>query len=97
MLRPTTDNALPALPMRSKRIATQNFSHILASNRGEYLVMKRMGLATGMLSPSTSAKKTYNEMFNGDPAHMQALRELFLVDDLVGACKQHRCRLAARA
>lgn len=40
------------------------------------------------------AKKAYEEIFNCDPAHTQLLRELFPVDDEVGACKQRRCSTA---
>ena len=42
--------------------------------------MKRPRLSSGKPSPSTSAKKAYEEIFNSDPAHMQALRELFPAD-----------------
>jgi hypothetical protein len=38
----------------------------------------------------------YEEIFNGDPTHMLALRELFTADGKIGAHKQRR-RLAARA
>jgi hypothetical protein len=49
--------------------------------------MKHPGLTSGMPSPSMSAKKAYEEIFNGDPARMQALRELFPEDGEVGAHK----------
>ena len=67
----------------------------LGTERREYLVMKRLVLTSGM--PSASAKKAYEEIFNGDPAHMQSLCELFPADDKVGSWKQRRRRSAARA
>ena len=69
----------------------------LGTKPGEYLVMKRLVLTSGMSSPSTWAKKAYEEIFNGDPAHMQSLCELFPADDKVGSWKQRRRRSAARA
>jgi len=45
--------------------------------RGEHIVLKRLGLTSGMCSPSKSAMKTYEEIFSGDPDNMQTLRELF--------------------
>jgi hypothetical protein len=39
---------------------------------------------------------TYDEIFNGDPSHMQALLELFPLVGDVGTCKRRR-RRAARA
>ena len=77
-------------------MAAQSLSHIPASKRCEHLVLKRLGLTSGMPSPSpsTSAKKAYKEIFNGDRAHMLALCELFSADGEVGARKQ-RCRGSA--
>ena len=89
--------APPMLPKRSKRIAAQSLSHISVSKRGEHLVLKRLGLTSGMSSPSTSAMKAYEEIYSGDPGNMQALRELFLPDGDMGPCKQRRRRSAARA
>lgn len=43
-----------------------------------------------------SAKMMYDKTFNGDPAHIQALHELFPADVEVGARKQ-RHRSTARA
>ena len=62
----------------------------LGTKPGEYLVMKRLVLTSGMSSPSTWAKKAYEEIFNGDPTHMQALRELFPPVGDVGVCKRRR-------
>ena len=59
--------------------------------------MKRIGLTSGMPSSSPSARKAYKEIFNGDPAHMLALCELFSTDGEVGARKQRRRRSVARA
>jgi hypothetical protein len=59
--------------------------------------MKRLGLSGRMPSPSTSTNKAYEEIFSGDPAHMQALRELFAADDEVHARKQRHRRSATRA
>jgi hypothetical protein len=58
--------------------------------------MKRLELSSGRLSLSTSSKKVYEEIFNGDPTHMQVLREFFLADGEIGARKQRR-RSATRA
>jgi hypothetical protein len=89
--------APPVLPKRSKRIAAQSLSHILTSKRGEHLVLKRLGLTSGMPSPSTSAMNAYEEIYGGDPGNMQALRELFPPEGDVGAHKRRRRRSAARA
>jgi hypothetical protein len=59
--------------------------------------MKALGLTSEMSSPSVSALKAYEEMYSGDPAYMQALRELFPADGEVGTCKQRHYRSAARA
>jgi hypothetical protein len=56
-------------------------SHILASKQGEHLIIKHLGLTSGIPSPSALAMKVYGEMFSGDPAHMQTLRELFPADE----------------
>jgi hypothetical protein len=61
------------LPKRSKRIATLSISHIPTSKQGKHLVLKRLRLTSGMSSPSTSALKTYEEIYSGDPGIMQAL------------------------
>jgi hypothetical protein len=50
-----------------------------------------------MSSPSTSALKAYDKIYGDDPGNMQALRELFLPDDNVGARKQRHRHTAARA
>ena len=78
-------------------MAAQSLSHIPASKRGEQFVLKCLGLTNGMSSPSTSAMKAYEEIYGGDPGHMEALRELFPSDDDVGASKRRRCRFAAWA
>jgi hypothetical protein len=74
----------PMLPKRSRRIAVQSISHILASKQDGHLVLKRLGLTSGMSSPSTSALKAYDEIYGGDPGNMQALRELFSPDGDIG-------------
>jgi hypothetical protein len=43
--------APPSLPKRSRWIATQATAHIPTAKRGEYLVMKRLGLSSRMLPP----------------------------------------------
>jgi hypothetical protein len=50
-----------------------------------------------MSSLSTSSIKAYNEIYGGDLGNMQALHELFPLDDDVGARKQRCRRSAARA
>ena len=87
--------APPSLPKQSRRIATQATSYIPTAKRDEYLVMKmkRLGLSSGMPSPSTSAM-TYDEVFNDDPTNMQTLHELFPPVGDVGACKRRRCPAA---
>jgi hypothetical protein len=52
--------------------------------------MKRLGLSSGM-SPPPMSMMTYDEIFNGDPTHMQALLELFPPVGDVGVHKR-RCR-----
>jgi len=89
--------ALFTLPKRSKQIAAQSLSHIPASKRGEHLVLKCLGLTSGMASLSTSAMKAYEEIYSGDPDNIQAHRELLPSDDDVGARKRCRRRSAARA
>jgi hypothetical protein len=82
--------APPSLPKRSRWIAAQATAHIPTAKRVEYLVMKR-GHSSGVLPPLTSAM-TYNEIFNGDLAHMQVLLELFPPVGDVGARKRRRHR-----
>jgi hypothetical protein len=90
-MRPTVDLHCPRCPQgASGYIAAQIISHIPASKRGEYLVMKRLGLASGMSSPSMSSLKAYEEIFSGDHVNMQTICELFLADGEVGARKQRR-------
>jgi hypothetical protein len=89
--------ALFVHPKRSKRIAAHSLSHIPASKRGGHLVLKRLGLTSGMPSPSTSALKAYGEVYSGDPDNMQTLRELFPLDGDVGSRKRRRRCSAARA
>jgi hypothetical protein len=67
------------------------------AKRGEHLVLKRLRLTSEVSTPSTSAMKAYEEIYGGDPGHMEALRELFPRDDGVGARKRRRRRSAARA
>jgi hypothetical protein len=85
------------LPKRSRRIVAQSILHILASKRGKHLVLKRLGLTSGMSSPSTSALKAYDGIYIGDHGNMQALCELFPPDDDVGVRKHCRCHSVARA
>jgi hypothetical protein len=56
--------APPTLPQRRKWIAAQSLTHIPASKRGEHLVLKHIGLTSGMSSQSTSAMmKVYEEIW----------------------------------
>jgi hypothetical protein len=55
----------------------QSQSHIPVPKQGEHLVLKRLGLTSEMLTPSTSAMKAYEESYGGDLGHMEVLRELF--------------------
>jgi hypothetical protein len=84
-----------SLPKRSRRIAAQAVAHIPTAKRGEYLFMKRLGHSIWMPPPSMPAMM-YDEVFNGDPAHMQALCKLFPSVGDVGTRKR-RCSPAARA
>jgi hypothetical protein len=70
----------PALPKRSRRIAAHSISHIPTPKWGEHLVLKRLGLTSGMSSPSTSVLKAYDEINGGDPGNIQALHELIPLD-----------------
>jgi hypothetical protein len=64
------------------------------AKRGEHLVLKRLGLTNGVSTPSTSAIKVYEEIYGGDPGHMEVLRELLSPDGDMGARKR-RCRRSA--
>jgi hypothetical protein len=59
----------PSLPKRSTQIAAQATTHIPTAKRGEYLIMERLGLSSGMPPPPMSVMM-YDEIFNGDPTHM---------------------------
>jgi hypothetical protein len=61
------------LPKRSKQIAAQSISYISVSKRGEHLVLKHLGLTSGMSSQSASALKAYEEIYSGDPGNMQVV------------------------
>jgi hypothetical protein len=81
---------------RSRRIAAQSLSRIPVSKRGEFLVMKRLGQARGMIDASPAPSTKYDDIFGEDPENMEALRELFPEDGAVGGRKRRR-RHTARA
>jgi hypothetical protein len=85
----------PSLPKRSRQIVAQATAHIPTAKHGEYLVMERLGLSSEMPPPLMPAMM-YDEIVNGDLAHMQALLELLPPVGDVGARKR-RYRRAARA
>ena len=78
-----------SLPKRSRRIAAQAIAHIPTAKRGEYRVMKRLGFSSG-IPPSSPSAMTYNEVFNGDSAHIEALLELFPLVGDIGPRKRGR-------
>ena len=55
--------AQPKLPTRSRRIAAQPLSRVLASKRGEVLMMKRMGFLDGQTRSSTTVVDAYDSIF----------------------------------
>ena len=67
------------LSIRSKQIAAQQMDHILASNYGEVLLMKRMGILAPSTPISSAAKRSYDSYFQGtlSEANIEALDELF--------------------
>jgi hypothetical protein len=83
----------PYLPSRSRRIAAQSISHIPASKRGEYLIMKRMGLISGAQHPSASDVQAFEEMISSD-SNEEALQLLFPPDCVVGPRKRRGRRRA---
>ena len=74
-----------------------SISYIPTSKRGEHLVLKRLGLTSGMSSPSKSVLKAYDEIYSGDFGNIQALCKLFPPDGDVGPRRQRRRYSAARA
>jgi hypothetical protein len=71
--------AQPKLPTRSRRIAAQALSCVLASKREEVLVMMRLGYLDGQTRHSTASKDTYNSIFIDqlNPSHDEVMRQLF--------------------
>ena len=67
------------LPIRSRRIATQQMDHIPASKRGEVLLMKKMGILAPSAPISSAAKRSYDSYFQGtlSEANVEALDALF--------------------
>lgn len=53
----------PRLLLRSKRLAAQSLSHVPTFKRGEILIIQRLGLVAGPLTPSASARKAYEALF----------------------------------
>ncbi|CAD6259814.1 unnamed protein product [Miscanthus lutarioriparius] len=72
--QPTVE-AQPKLPTRSRRIAAQPLSRVLASKRGEVLMMKRMGFLDGQTRPSTTVVDAYDSIFVDqlNPSYAEAM------------------------
>ena len=51
------------LPIRSRRITTQQMDHIPASKRGEVLLMKKMGILAPSTLISSTTKHSYDSYF----------------------------------
>jgi hypothetical protein len=59
--------------------AAQSLSRVLASKRGEVLIMQRMGYTEGLSVPSALELKTFDRLFDGNrtASEAEALDELF--------------------
>ena len=71
--------AKPVLPWRSRRLAAQSLSRVLASKRGEVLIMQRMSYTRDPSVPSASELKAFDRLFDGNltASEAKALNELF--------------------
>ena len=76
---PKQPPAKSVLPWRSRRLAAQRLSRVLAFKRGEVLIMQRMGYIKGPLAPSASELEAFNQIFNGNmtASNVEALDALF--------------------
>jgi hypothetical protein len=70
----------PILPWWSRRLVAQSLSRVLASKRGEVLIMQRMGYTKGPSVPSASELEAFDRIFDGNltVSEAEALNELFL-------------------
>ena len=76
---PMQPPAKPVMPWRSRRLAAQPLSRVLASKRGEVLIMQRMGFTKGPSVPSASVLEAYDKLFGSDltASEAKALDEFF--------------------
>jgi hypothetical protein len=64
-------------------MAAQPLSRVLASKRGEVLMMKRMGFIDGQTRPSTAATDAYDSIFvdQFNPSHAETIQGERAVQD----------------
>jgi hypothetical protein len=58
--------AKPVLPWRSRRLAAESLSRVPISERGEVLIMQRMGYTKGPSVPSASELEVFDKLFDGN-------------------------------
>jgi hypothetical protein len=71
--------AKPVLPWRSKRLAAQSLSRVLASKRGKVLIIQRMDYAKGPSAPSASELEAFDKLFDSNliASNAEAMDALF--------------------
>jgi hypothetical protein len=81
------------LSWRSRRLAAQRLSRVLASKQGEVLIMQRMGYTNGPSAPFASELEAFDKMFDGNltTSNVEALDALF-PDGGKGLSRQPRRR-----
>ena len=63
---PKQPPAKAMLPWRSRRLAAQSLSRVLASKRDEVLIMQLMGYTKGPSAPYASELETFDKLFSGN-------------------------------
>jgi hypothetical protein len=74
---PKQPPAKTVLPLRSRRLVAQS---LLASKRGDVLIMQRMGYTKGLSMPSASELEAFDKIFDDNltASNTEALDTLFV-------------------
>ncbi|KAJ1257052.1 hypothetical protein BS78_K229800 [Paspalum vaginatum] len=72
-----------ALPLRSRRLASQRLAGVPVTKRGEIILMRRLGLIKDAAVVTPTVKKQYDDLFDQGltPEQVSAIRKLFPAAD----------------
>jgi hypothetical protein len=82
----------PVIPLRSRRIASQQLGHIPVSKRGEVLAMKKLGFTHPNAQPTSADRRSYDSFFRRTLTD----GEVAAMDELLPATKPRAGRAARR-